>query len=346
MRAAAVAVVLTLAMCSAHGRVVSEAVLDADPVENDVVQQEPGSGPADDVLGRSTPWASSWLSIARCAVASSPLDCVEVRSQVAVDAMLAHMSEARAAQDETALEPEVVDKVSELSEVMVEAAAKVIGRRLGLSQDDEEADKQLVEEGRGKKKKKKIHKLIALVKLVLLVLVVKLKLAFLMMALQTLFQFKIMVLVFLILITKKICLWAQLKQHKLGSEPEPQKVIVQHHGGHHGRSLNAALAGQQVRQSRLQHVAGMGMFQILVIYYEHAQHQHHYDEHGGGWGGGHEEHAEPSHGSGGWGGLWGRSYETATAAGVQSGVYRAADGTRIVVRQPDAHDLAYGAQRP
>ncbi|XP_052130736.1 uncharacterized protein LOC127751344 isoform X1 [Frankliniella occidentalis] len=142
MRAVAVAVVVALALCSAQARVVSGT--DVDPVENDVVQQ-PSSGHAD-VLARATP--SSWMSIARCAVAPSPLDCVEARSQVAVDAMLAHMSEARAAKDETALEPEVVDKVSELSELLVDATAKVMGRRLGLSQDDDEADNQLVEEGK------------------------------------------------------------------------------------------------------------------------------------------------------------------------------------------------------
>lgn len=256
--------------------------------------------------------ARSWLSIGRCAVAGSPLDCVEARSRAAVEAMLAQMSEARAARDEAALEPEVVDKVSELSEVMVEAAATILDRKMGFGQRED--DGELVGEGRGKKKKK-IHKLIALVKLVLLVLVVKLKLAFLMMALQTLFQFKMMVMVLLILMTKKIALWAQLK---------------------------AAKSGQDAQK---------------VIYYEHAQHQHHYDDHGG-WGGGHDEHAESGGGGGGgWGGLWGRSYETATAdsgsgtgtgtgTGVLSGVYRAADGTRIIVRPPDSHDMAYSAQRP
>lgn len=79
--------------------------------------------------------------------------------------------------------------------------------------------------GRGKKKKKKIHKLIALVKLVLLVLVVKLKLAFIMMALQTLFQFKLVVMVFLILLCKKLSLLLALKAHKKSQE-EPQKVTI------------------------------------------------------------------------------------------------------------------------
>ncbi|XP_034250020.1 uncharacterized protein LOC117650595 [Thrips palmi] len=299
--------VLAALLAAAHARILDNEVLGEHTVD------------AEALSSRALP-APSWRAIVRCAVAAAPLDCVEARSQSAVDAMLAQMSEARAAADDTALEPEVVDKVAELSEVMVAAAASVLEQKLGIRDEDSQG---LVEEGRGKKKKKKIHKLIALVKLVLLVLVVKLKLAFIMMALQTLFQFKLVVMVFLILLTKKISLWATLKASK---NADAQKVV----------------------------------------YYEHAQHQHHYDDHGGwGGGGGHDEHADAGAGGGSGWNLWGRSYETAKGVdgqgvgldgqvpagslgslGVQSGVYRAADGTRIVVRQPDAHDMAYSAQRP
>ena len=105
-----------------------------------------------------------------------------------------------------------------------------------------------------------------------------------------------------------------------------------------------------------------------MIYYEHAQHQHHYDD--SSWHG--DDHHEPQ--SSGWS-LWGRSYDDESVnkglsgadpqrraghasspgtvtfpgiPGVQSGVYRAADGTRLIIGQSphtDPQDLAYSAHK-
>lgn len=86
---------------------------------------------------------SPWGGIVRCAISARPLECVESRSQRAVDAMLAPGG--RAATGDTALEPEIVDKVGELSEIIVEAAASVLGRKIGLASENTTG---LVEEGK------------------------------------------------------------------------------------------------------------------------------------------------------------------------------------------------------
>ncbi|GLV39605.1 uncharacterized protein CBL_08328 [Carabus blaptoides fortunei] len=72
-----------------------------------------------------------------------------------------------------------------------------------------------------------------------------------------------------------------------------------------------ALAGLIVNKIRLWYDLKKGHQPQKVIYYEHAQHQHHYDH-------GEEEH----------GGLWGRAYEVAKEDGE------------------DAQDMAYKGQRP
>lgn len=139
---ALLALLALLAVTPASTRFLAESA-DADPAANEVAVDEGGRS-----------WSPPWWSIARCARSARPLDCVESRSQHAVDAILAQMTEARAARDEIALEPEVVDKVAELSEIVVEAAASVLERRLGLGralagqQDDDDAGTELVEEGK------------------------------------------------------------------------------------------------------------------------------------------------------------------------------------------------------
>ncbi|XP_026287671.1 uncharacterized protein LOC113212989 [Frankliniella occidentalis] len=246
----------------------------------------------------------SFLSMASCAAQKDAMRCLEQRASRYRSQLL----DERRAWDSRALQDSDAD-----ADTAVKATEAILdGLVPDVPGEDAMEAKDAVagHNSRGHKLKKKIHKIIKIIKIIIFIVVVKLKMVFAMLMMQTLFQFKLVAITFMILLIKKYYLWVEWKHKK-----EEKKAVV---------------------------------------YYEHAQHQHHYDETdhfhdglGGLLGGqhGYDKHADPSgagagggaEAAGGWGGWWGkRSAEFPTP---QVPVVAAAANL-------GAQQMAYNAYRP